>query len=345
MKNMKTKLHLIKKTLITTTLFSAAVATQAQFSYNAGIGQSGDVLVCFRPNSGSYDLVADAGAISNFTSLTAGQSIILNPAYYTGSLLSYVGTNSTYWSVICAQRLPASQQANLWVTRARTNNNVQSTAWPRENPNLQATACSQIDGIGNDAANIASQVVTPFGTSPASSSTAVVEPEGGSQNGGSYYNSYSFMMGAQGNLGGNFWGDQGGISVEQLTPTNFLSGTQTSRADFYQINSSTNGVSPATYLGYFDLDTNGVLTYTAGPSVSIVAPTITSIASAGTTNVVTFTTVVGGNYSVLGTNISGLASARSNWPVVAGPITGTGSPVSVTNVSTDSTGFYTITVH
>ncbi len=345
MKNMKTKLHLTKKTFLTAMLFSAAAATQAQFSYNAGVGQAGDVLVCFRPTSGSYDLVADAGAISSFTSLTAGQQIVINPTYYTGTLLGYIGTNSTYWSVLCAQRLPGSQQANLWLTRPRTNNNNQTAAWPVKNVNVQATACSQIDAIGNDAANIASQVVTPFGTSPTSTATAVVEPEGGSQNAGAYFNSYSFMMTAQGNLSGNFWGDQAGISVEQLTQTNFLAGAATSRADFYQLNSSTNA-GPATYLGYFDLDTNGVLTYTAGPSASvIVPPTITSIASAGTTNIITFTTVNGGNYSVLGTSLSGLSTARSTWPVVAGPVVGTGSPMSITNVSAGSTGFYTITAH
>jgi hypothetical protein len=171
----------------------------------------------------------------------------------------------------------------------------------------------------------------------------VVEPEGGSLNAGSDFNSYSFMMSTLGNLSGNFWGDQGGISLEQSTPTNFTSGTLTSRADFYQLNSTTNG-GAATYLGYFDLATNGVLTFTAG--AVIVPPTITSIVNAGTTNVITFSTVNGGSYSLLATNSAGLATApRSTWPVVAGPFTGTGSPLSITNISTDSARFYAISVN
>jgi hypothetical protein len=342
-KIMKTKFHLIKTTFITTILFSAAAVTQAQFSYNAGVGQAGDVLVCFRPNSGSYDLVADAGPVSAFTSLSAGQSITIDPAYYTGSFLSYVGTNNISWSVLVAERLPGSQQANLWLTRPRTNNNVQSAPWPEKNESAQATAASQIDAIGNDAANIAQQVTTPFGVCPASSSTSVVEPEGGSLNGGSDFNSYSFMMSTLGNLGGNFWGDQSGSSVEQSTPANFTSGTQTSRADFYQLN-STNSSGNATYLGYFDLATNGVLTFTAGSVIT--SPTITSIVSSGTTNVITFTTVPGENYSLLATNSAGLTSVpRSSWPVVGGPVAGTGSPMSITNTSTDNARFYTISAN
>jgi hypothetical protein len=341
-KNMKTKSHLIKEAILTMTLLAAAAAAQAQFSYNAGIGQTGDVLVCFRPNSGSYDLVVDVGPLSAFTGLANGQSITLNPSYYTGTFLSYAGTNNISWSVLAAER--QGSQANIWVTRPRTNNATQSTPWPLENRGIESTAASQIDTIGNDAANIASPITTPFGVSPASDTTAVVEPEGGSLNAGSSFDSYSYLMTTVGNLGGNFWGDQQGISVEQSTATNFTSGTLSSRADFYQLDSSTNSGQAGTYLGYFDLSPSGVLTFTAGVS-SIAAPTITSIVNIGTSNIVTFTTVAGGNYSLLATNLGGLSTPRSTWPVVAGPVTGTGSPASITNSAAGGSQVYVISAH
>ena len=64
--------------------------------------------------------------------------------------------------------------------------------------------------------------------------------------------------------------------MEQSTPASFTTAGQPVRADFYQLLSVSNGL-PAKYLGYFELSTNGVLTYTAGPSPTILtAPQIVS---------------------------------------------------------------------
>lgn len=318
----------------------SAIAAQAQFSYNTGSGANGDLLVCFRPNSGSYDLVVDAGSVSTFTNLAKGQSITIDPAYYTGTQLSYEGTNNISWSAFACERLPGFPSTNnIWITRPRTSPFVQSTPWPCQPSAAQANAASQIDAIGRDAGNISSR-----GTSPNSTATAVVEPEGGSSGAGAYFNSYSFMMGA-GNLGGNFWGDATSVSVEQTTPLNFVSSGQPVIADFYQLLSANNG-QLGTYLGYFTLNTNGVMTYTSGPSVvPPTPPTITSITRNGTTNTISFTTVLGGNYSLLTTNSAGISAARSTWPVVGSPLIGDGATDSFTDVTTDSTRYYVITAH
>jgi hypothetical protein len=205
---------------------------------------------------------------------------------------------------------------------------------------MQAEAASQIDSIGNDAGNIASQVTTPFGTSPASSGTAVVEPAGGTSGAGSYFDAYDYLMSTLGNLGGNFWGDVGGISVEQSTATNFTSTIQSSRADFYQLMSVSSGSEPGTYLGYFDLSTNGVLTYTAGSSA--VPPMITGITTAGGTNTITFTTLPGGLYNLVATNAAGLFTPVATWPVLAPTAIGTGSPAALTDVSSDGSRIYAV---
>ncbi len=114
------------------------------------------------------------------------------------------------------------------------------------------------------------------------------------------------------------------LSVEQTTPANFTSSGQPVIADFYQLLSAKSG-QLGTYLGYFTFNTNGVLTYTAGAMV--VPPTITSVTRNGTTNTISFTTVSGGNYSLLATNGTGISAAHSTWPVVDPRWSATDQPI------------------
>jgi hypothetical protein len=147
---------------------------------------------------------------------------------------------------------------------------------------------------------------------------------------------------------GTFRGDApipGGV-VEQITPSNFRTAGSPVRSDFYQLlqNGGTPNGTPGTYLGYFEFSTNGVMTYTSGPSAVVVpAPTITAFNRAGTTNVVTFTTVSGGTYSLIGTN--DLTIPVASWPVISSSVTGTGSPMSITNVAADALNYYRISAH
>jgi hypothetical protein len=322
------------KVLLLSAICAAAGTAQAQFSYNDGIGQNGDLLVCFRPASGSYDLVVDCGSVAAFTNLAVGQKIAIT-SYYSPSQLKYTGTNNLYWSAMASAR-PAG---NIWVTRPRTSLNTQSTPWPCKNSGQQSNAGGTIDSIGDDASNIAGGG-DPNGTSPANGNSFVVEPEGSSVGGS--FNSYSVQMSANGNLGGNFWGDSSSISLEQSTPANFTTAGQPVRADFYQLLSVSNGLSAA-YLGYFELATNGVLTYTAGPSPTILtAPRIVSYVHTGATNTVSFTTVSGGTYTLRGTNNAGFGTAKTNWPAISS-LTGNGLTNSLAEIITNSSRLYIIT--
>jgi hypothetical protein len=104
-----------------------------------------------------------------------------------------------------------------------------------------------------------------------------------------------------------------------------------------------NNGSPATYLGYFELKTNGVLTYTAGPSpIVLTPPVITAITRVKTTNTVFFTTISGGTYTLRFTNSTGLATPKTNWLQI-NSIAGTGSPLSLQHITTNSNAFYVIT--
>jgi hypothetical protein len=332
-----------KKVVLLLALFAGAGVANAQFTYADGAyGAPGDLLVCFRPASGSYDLVVDCGSVTAFTNLTVGQKIAITN-YYSPSKLSYTGTNNMYWSALARQA--NGPIGNIWVTRPRSSLNTQSTPWPCKSYSTQNGAGSQIDSIGDDAANIAAGG-DPFGTSPANGNTYVVEPEGGSSS-GNFYNSYSYQMvnkDGYGDLDGNFWGDSGGVSLEQSTPANFTTAGQPVRADFYQMLSVSNGL-PAKYLGYFELSTNGVLTYTAGPSPTVLtAPRIVSFTHTGNTSTIYFTTVSGAyNYTLRGTNSMGLTAAKTNWPAIGSSVAGNGLTNSIVEITTSNPRFYIIT--
>jgi hypothetical protein len=149
-------------------------------------------------------------------------------------------------------------------------------------------------------------------------------------------------------LGGNFWGDAGGVSIEQSTPANFTTAAQPSRADFYQLLSTNAIVNPTNnqvgaYLGYFELATNGVLVYTAGPSpAALTQPLIVSIKRIVKTNTISFTTVATGTYTLRYTNGVGLNAAKTNWPAISS-VAGNGLTNSLTDITTNSPRFYVIT--
>jgi hypothetical protein len=324
------KIKLFQKVALSLAVLAVAGSGQAQtFNYN-----SDDLLVCFR-NTGSAvnDLVVDCGPVSTFTNLATGNQIVINPAYYNGSQLASVGTNNLAWSAF-ADDNNSPFYVNLWMTRPRPSFDTQSSPWSPGNLFAQGPTAGKIESVGNDALSIGLSL--PAG--PNNTTTALVEAESGHAQQGN--GSYVFYMGSGGNFSGAFPGN-----VEQTTPANFTTGAQNVRADFYQMlstNATVTGAQAVKYLGYFELSTNGVLTYTAGPSPSVVAtPVITSITHSGTTNTITFTTGPSGTYSLQGTNSLTTGTSRTNWPVIAST-PGNGSPQFLNDVNTNAVMFYII---
>jgi hypothetical protein len=150
---------------------------------------------------------------------------------------------------------------------------------------------------------------------------------------------YSYYMGAGGNYAGTFPG-----TVETATGPSFTSGGQPVRADFYQL---LPGSGDGTYLGYFEFNPNGVMTYHSGPSqaVTIPRPTITGTTRVGTNTTVTFTTATGAFYSLRYTNSAGLKAPVSSWPTAGSAVTGNGTPMSISDPTADPLRFYSISAH
>jgi hypothetical protein len=314
----------------------------AQFTYN-----SGDVLVCFRSTgSPTYDLIVDAGSISTFTNLPTGNNITIS---YAPSQLAKVGTNNVAWSV-CASFYNYPVSDDTWLTRPRASLNSPTSPLKTGSPSFMSPIAQDIDGspgLGNDAAFINDTVIN--------TTTVIAETESGHSpnvNQGSCYAWFIEYPDAQApftpvTASGNFRSDvPNGVGVEQIAPANFTTSGQPSRADFYQLLSRAGTVNQTsgTYLGYFEFSTNGIMTYTAGPSPTVVtAPTITSFVRMGTTNIVTFTTVNGGTYNLTGTN--DVTVSKASWPVIGSSVAGTGSLMSITNMATNSLNYYRISAH
>lgn len=320
-------------------LAASAVASSAQtFQYN-----DSNLLIGFRVTPGSagssaYELVVDGGSITTYASLPTGNTITV--ANVTPSLLtnSFSSLNNISWSAFAdvSTNVLSAGASNypthtLWLTNPRNSFGSQTTPWTQTSYFSQGDVVSAIEGLGGYA-TIYGSADLPAGP-PRNTPTGIILPAGDP------LFSYSAYIGPLGNFKQKFQGD-----VEQQTGASFTTSAQDVRSDLYQL---VPGSGPGLHLGYFEFSTNGVLTYTSGPSAVVIPqPTITSIVRSGTVNTITFSpTIVGATYSLLGTS-SLAVSARSSWSVIGSPASGTGSPMTLQD--TGASGqmmFYTIQAH
>lgn len=309
------------KTICIGAVLAMTLTTQAQtFSYN-----NGDVLIGFRNTAGgTYDLVINAGPVSTFTNLPVGNKITITSL--TGSLLkaAFSNTNNLSWSVF------ANIGKTNFMSSPRSDLNTQSTPWGSYTATSQGNAAAKINGVGTGAYNIG----LGLPASANNTTTALVEPE--SANAAPTYSYYS-LLGVGLNWGGTFQGDP-----EQSTSATFTTDGQPVRADFYWLVPGGTSVShpPGAYLGYFEFNTNGVLTYTSGPSASVlVTPQIVSITRVGTTSTVYFTTGSTGTYTLRAS--SDLTTPVASWATLTS-VSGNGLTNSLQEIITSSPRYYRI---
>lgn len=315
-----------RNTLLLTVGLAAATTAQAGFQYAAR-----DLVLGFRQQGGTYELVVDAGPISRFTSLASGSTITIANVTSAQLNLAFTDLNGLSWSAAADVRIPGDATYpwnTMWVTRMRQDNNVQSAPWNRQGQFTQGNTAAMIDGIANGAVNLGN--INPTG--PDNTTTGIVEPDPLSPN-GDY--SYGAFIGDAGNYG-TFQGD-----VETITPLDFTTAGLPVRADLYELKP---GTGTGTYLGYFEFSPAGVMTFRAGASgIILPRPSILATTRTGTSTMVTFATVAGGQYSLRYTNSAGLASPVGTW-AVAGSVSGDGSNKSLSDTSTAPDRFYAVSV-
>ena len=291
----------------------------------------GDVLLCFRKSGGgANDLVVDAGPISGFTNATPNQRISITQ--YTGGQLAAAlsATNGVSWSAFAYFDNSVNPNWALCMTRARTVLNSQTLSWPAESASAQqyliTTEISTIPIGAND--NLL--------FNGANTTTGVVEPDSSSGN-ANYPNgqSYHTALDPNGTGDDNFGGFTG--NPENTTANNFTTAGTVARSDFYWIPPS--GAGAVKYLGYFELNTNGAMTYVAYPTA---IPTLKAISRSGNIATLTYKTGVYGTYTLLGT--TKISAQVSMWPVAGtGPLsTGDNSTHTIQDIDSVSNKFYII---
>jgi hypothetical protein len=343
---MKLKLHEMAGVLLsiagTCALIQGAEASTTIFS-----DQSRDLILTFRKTGfdggtvGSVVFEVDLGQASTYYGATPGSSIPVtayNPTAQLGNTSLFDSLNDLSWSVGgCVPNTGDSGDASkptrtLWVTDPRLDPNTPASAWVRHSGYTQGTADSHIVAILANAQTWANSAAPDSVTN---TPTAVAIPAGNGNNA-------SGSLGALGNYLGTFQGD-----VENTTPSDFAFAGSPSRSDFYELQPDSTGTSPAgTYLGYFELGTDGSMTFYALPLVQTYpAPTL-SVSTDGAGNVfVSFPSTANGTYSLYYTNAAGLTAPVSTWPVVSTNIIGDGTVKSFQQTASGTGTFYSVGVH
>jgi len=267
----------------------------------------GDVLLIFR--KGNFNVEYDLGSINNYLGKTNGYTVTVSgwsQSFLTNSLGSINDLGSPTSVIVLA-----SGGTTNWVTSAEPN----VTAYQGSLQQAQSLN-NLINSVGNN---------PPFYIS--ATNTAYKIDTGGVTKRASY----DYIVSGAGTRT-SFIGSLGGavpFTVEQPLP-GYL--------DFWQVgNTTVYPGSPADKLiGTFNIDTNGVLTFVAGPRAS----TVTSVSHAGNTSAVSFTTTVGNTYNLAYTNK--LGGAVSTWPVDGTPVTGDGTVKTINHTTTGPVEFYRI---
>lgn len=326
---------------INLTLLAALVLPQiggAQFFTYA----NGDLVAGFRKASGgSYELVVNVGNITNFLAQPIGTVIpIANlSSNQLGDSFGNINTSQFQWSVSAGlfgsigtwNGFPLS---TIWFTLPRSNPNTQTTPPLPENKSSQMLCKACILQMEDGASTISSQLGVVNSDNNAS---LVREPVNYLGEGFDYSECVADIN--------NIADYDGylGYNIENTIPRPF---STPSVSDLYQSIAIdfTNG--PATYIGYFTLNTNGVMTFTrAAQTTTPPPPQIISVARANNTTTIFFTTTNNFTYTLYYTNSAGLSVPVANWPTVPTTITGNGLTNSLSDTTTDAIRFYRISVH
>jgi hypothetical protein len=300
-----------------------SISTRAQtFTYT-----NCDLVAAFRIAGGANDLVVDLGTVSKFESLPA-RSVTAITNLSTTQLADALPTvNGVSWSVSAALRgnpnYPQYGLQTIWITSPRPDIYTPGNIWQRASQGTLGGAASQIDAIGVNAAS--------YGNGqPASVDNTVlgvVIPSSSSF-------SYTYQVGAYGNLTGNFQGNP-----ENTTPADFDTAGLPSRSVLYRLEPDFYPHGTGVVIGFFDFKPDGTMTFTAGPPPE--RTTITSFTRNGNIATAWFPTINLVGYRLRYTDSAGLATPISSWSIGSALI-GDGTTLFLQDTSSTANRFYTI---
>ena len=289
----------------------AAAALLAAPQARAWTYTDGDVLLIFRQNNFN-NVEFKLGNISQFTNAPIGTPIPVT-GWSLGLVTSVFGNDLTGVStVVIATTSPYANTKTSWVSGNVPGGPVNEPLTPS---GWQSKYWSTINSVGIKPIQNTATAIPPNAYSLAQADVSA----------------YDFIVTGSGTrpLQVQFLGGNAAFNVEGLVPGPFA---------FWRVAPGGNAV----YAGTFKITADGTLTYTAGPYAVVTPPTILGVTRAADVSTVSFSTVNGGNYYLTFAN-SLTGGSSTNWPVVSGPVTGTGGNQSLTHTnSVDSAGFYRI---
>ena len=336
----------------------AGLAMQAQtFQY-----QPNDLFLTFRKtgiNQENYEAVVDIGQASNLVNATFGTKLNIQastPAQLTPG--SFLSLDNLSWSVIgyyTGTAYAGYPSYTLWMTVPRQNVAVKSGDAARLDRLTQNTIRSKIASIASNAGYVSQDLGTSnqFNTASFVRESIAAYPS----------HTVSVWMASTVNSTVGTLNDTwpatepNGGNLELTTPASFSASV---RSDLYELRPLTDAQSQpiidphtgtsglAYYVGYFELNPDGTLTFTRDAITQPVNPPVPQLLAAtfsGGTTTISFTTTNGATYSLLYTNAAGLNTPASNWPSLPATLLGNGNPGSLSDTSSDPDRFYRVAVH
>jgi hypothetical protein len=326
---------------------ACALVQSAQAAVPSFTDTNRDLILTFRKTGfdgvgsvGTVVFEVDIGQSSIYYGAAAGTSIPITAYSATAQLGTLFDSLSDMsWSVAgCVPNAGDNGSASkptrtLWLTDPRSNPGTPAAPWLQQSTFTQGQPDSHIVAILNNALTWAQ---ANSRDSVTNTPTALAIPAGNGDNAGG-------SLGALGNFLGTFGGNGSQSDVENTTDSTFGLGGEVSRSDFYELQP---GSGAGTYLGYFEFDSNGSMTfYAQQQAVVYPSPTLGVGADGNGNALISFQSTANGTYSLHYTNQAGLTAPVSQWPTVGTNIIGNGSIQTFTRPTSGAGTFYGVSVH
>jgi len=233
--------------------------------------------------------------------------------------------------------LPGYPNHTIWLTVPRTNVSIKSTTPNR----LSSSAQQVIDPVIVSIFDGAVSISTDLAVSNANNTPYLVrEPINDDRN-------LSKFIGGKTDTTASTIQDTWSADVEKITPASF---TNPVRSDLYEVRpigpldphtGLTNG--PAYFVGYFQLNTDGSVTFSRAAESTPVPPAPSlSMWRTNNTSTISFLTTNGATYTLLYTNSAGLSRPLSTWPSILTSVTGDNTVKSFSDTTTDGDRVYSV---
>jgi len=318
-----------------------------------------DLTLGFRKNdpyTENNEVVVDIGQASNYINLSVGTTISV-PGFSAAQLTgSFASLNNFSWSVFAGytgSSYPGYVNNTLWLTVPRANNAVRSSDAIRLAYSLQQAVKAKMGNIVG-ASSGAGFISLNLGASNQFNTLSFVrEPI-------LTYSTHILSVWMQGTVDStqgtlnDTWppSEPNAGNLEVTTPDSFSSGTV--RSDLYEVRPLTTAtgatvVDPHTgtsglawYIGYFEFNPSGTMTFTREAASTAPAPVTLTIARTNNVSTISFGSASSVTYKLCFTNSAGLGSAVSTWPSLPGTISGDGTTKSFQDTTTDPVRFYRV---